>query len=58
MRVLLENWALPSESRQEDPWGRRQQVEELEQQGRPYIWIDHGLAPKGASFSYEILPGM
>ena len=35
MRVLLENWALPSESRQEDPWGRRQQVEELEQQGRP-----------------------
>ena len=23
-----------------------------------HIWIDHGVAPKGASFSYEILPGM
>ena len=22
------------------------------------LWIDHGVAPKGASFSYEILPGM
>ena len=22
-----------------------------------HLWIDHGVAPKGASFSYEILPG-
>lgn len=35
MRLLLESWALPPESRQEDPGGRRQQVEDSEEQGRP-----------------------